>query len=127
MRVTVADGGAQTGPRLIDDPAAEHGRGLQLVHGLALRTGVIGNRHGRLVWAEIAWTVPNLAAAELDVFSGIGDASPSEPTQTCSTSSMMGEHGSNVGFYRRDVDDRAHEPATAIVHDPLAGRRQREG
>jgi Histidine kinase-like ATPase domain len=43
VRVTVADGGAATGPHLIDDPAAEHGHGLHLVHGLASRTGVIEN------------------------------------------------------------------------------------
>jgi hypothetical protein len=66
VRVTVADGGAATGPRLIDDPVAEHGRGLQLVHGLASRTGVIGNRQGRLVWAEIPWAIPNLATARHD-------------------------------------------------------------
>jgi hypothetical protein len=63
VRVTVADGGAPTGP---------------------LRTGVIGNRHGRLVWAEIPWTVPSLAAAQQDGPTGTGDASPSEPTRTCS-------------------------------------------
>ena len=55
VRVTVTDGGAPAGPRVIDDPAAEHGRGLLLVHGLTLRTGVIGNQQGRLVWAEIPW------------------------------------------------------------------------
>jgi hypothetical protein len=40
------------------------GRGLHLVHGLASRTGVIGNRQGRLVWAEIPWTNPGLAGTQ---------------------------------------------------------------
>src|ERR1039457_4754105 len=31
VRVAVADGGAPGGPRIIDDPAGEHGRGLLLV------------------------------------------------------------------------------------------------
>jgi hypothetical protein len=61
VRVTVADGGAPTEPRLIDDQAAEHGRGLLLVHGLSLRTGATGGPEGRLVWAEIAWDAPDTA------------------------------------------------------------------
>jgi hypothetical protein len=61
VRVTVADGGAPTEPRLIDDPAAEHGRGLLLVHGLSLRTGATGGPEGRLVWAEIAWEASDAA------------------------------------------------------------------
>jgi len=56
VRVAVADGGAPTGPRLIDDPMSEHGRGLQIVHALSIRTGVCGDHRGRLVWADIAWT-----------------------------------------------------------------------
>jgi serine/threonine-protein kinase RsbW len=55
VRVTVADSGAPTGPRMVDDPAAEDGRGLLVVQGLALRTGVCGDERGRLVWADISW------------------------------------------------------------------------
>lgn len=55
IRVAVADRGAATEPRLIDDPMEEYGRGLMLVHGLAVRTGVRGGEHGRLVWADIPW------------------------------------------------------------------------
>jgi serine/threonine-protein kinase RsbW len=56
VRVTVADGGAPTGPRLIDDPMSEHGRGLLMVRELSARIGVTGDQRGRLVWAEIPWT-----------------------------------------------------------------------
>lgn len=55
VRVAVADYGAPDDPRVIDDPAAEQGRGLLLVRGLSLRTGVVGDQRGRLVWAEISW------------------------------------------------------------------------
>jgi serine/threonine-protein kinase RsbW len=56
VRVAVADGGAPTGPRLIDDPISEHGRGLLMVRELSARTGVAGDQRGRLVWAEVPWT-----------------------------------------------------------------------
>ena len=55
VRVAVADGGSPTEPHVIEDTAAEHGRGLLLVRGLSARTGVTGDHRGRLVWADIAW------------------------------------------------------------------------
>jgi hypothetical protein len=55
VRVAVADCGAPAGPRVIDDPAGEHGRGLVVVGGLSVRTGVCGDHRGRLVWADIPW------------------------------------------------------------------------
>ena len=55
VRVAVADCGGDSEPQVIDDPAAEHGRGLLLVRGLSLRTGVVGDHRGRLIWADIAW------------------------------------------------------------------------
>jgi hypothetical protein len=61
------------------------GRGLHLVHGLASRTGVIGNRQGRLVWAEIPWTNPGLAGTQQNGLSGASDAGSSESPQTCSS------------------------------------------
>jgi hypothetical protein len=61
------------------------GRGLRLVHGLASRTGVIGNRQGRLVWAEIPWTNPGLAGTQQNGLSGASDAGSSESPQTCSS------------------------------------------
>lgn len=73
VRVAVADGGGPAEPRLIDDPVAEHGRGLLLVHGLSLRAGVIGDQQGRLVWAEIPWNAPDAVAREsvLDLYEGV--------------------------------------------------------
>src|SRR6266536_3034015 len=56
VRVAVADGGAPTGPRLIEDPQGEHGRGLLIVRSLSCRLGVCGDERGRLVWAEVPWT-----------------------------------------------------------------------
>ncbi len=55
VRVAVADCGAPGGPRMIDEPAGEHGRGLLVVHGLSVRSGVCGDHRGRLVWADVAW------------------------------------------------------------------------
>ena len=61
VRVAVADGGGPAEPHVIDDPDAEHGRGLLLVRGLSARTGVTGDHRGRLVWAEVAWDAPDAA------------------------------------------------------------------
>jgi histidine kinase-like protein len=63
VRLAVADGGAPDGPREIDDPLAENGRGLMLVRGLSARTGVSGDQRGRVVWAEIPWAVHAAAAS----------------------------------------------------------------
>jgi anti-sigma regulatory factor (Ser/Thr protein kinase) len=61
VRVAVADGGAPGGPRMVVDPAGEHGRGLVVVAAFSARTGMCGGPGGRLVWAEIAWD-PGAAA-----------------------------------------------------------------
>src|SRR5450432_3787446 len=50
VRVAVADGGAPGGPRVVEDPLGEHGRGLQVVRALSERMGVSGGPEGRLVW-----------------------------------------------------------------------------
>lgn len=55
IRLAVADGGAPVGPCLNDDPMADCGRGLVIVHALSLLTGVSGDHRGRTVWAEIPW------------------------------------------------------------------------
>jgi hypothetical protein len=55
LRIAVADGGAPAGPRVVDDPEGEHGRGLLVVEGLSARTGVCGDHRGRLVWADVPW------------------------------------------------------------------------
>jgi hypothetical protein len=58
VRIGVTDGGGPAEPHVIENPDGEHGRGLLLVQGLSLRTGVTGDRHGRSVWAEVAWDGP---------------------------------------------------------------------
>jgi hypothetical protein len=55
VQIAVADGGGPSVPHIIDDPAADHGRGLQLVRGLSTRTGSCGGQRGRLVWAHVPW------------------------------------------------------------------------
>lgn len=69
VRVAVADRGGPAEPRVIDDPAAEHGRGLLLVRGLSIRTGVTGDQQGRLIWADVAFN-GLAAAAEQDPYDG---------------------------------------------------------
>jgi serine/threonine-protein kinase RsbW len=58
VRVSVADAGAPSVPRLIDDPMADGGRGLLIVQNLCSRTGVSGDHRGRLVWGEVFWAGP---------------------------------------------------------------------
>jgi len=69
VRVAVADCGSPGGPRVIDDPASEDGRGLLLVRGLSVRTGVCGDHRGRLVWADVPW----------DDAGAAGPVSPQDP------------------------------------------------
>ena len=59
VRVAVTDSGGPGEPRVIDDITAENGRGLLLVHGLSVRTGIAGSQRGRLVWADIAFEHPD--------------------------------------------------------------------
>jgi len=71
VRVAVADSGGPTEPRVIEeDQSVEHGRGLLLVRGLSVRTGVSGDQRGRLVWADVRWegTVRAAAAASGDPY-----------------------------------------------------------
>jgi Histidine kinase-like ATPase domain len=63
VRVAVADCGSPAEPRVIDDPGGEHGRGLLLVQGMSVRTGVCGDHRGRLVWADIPWGDTGAAAS----------------------------------------------------------------
>jgi hypothetical protein len=67
VRVAVADSGGPTEPHVIEDPCGERGRGLLLVHGLSVRTGVSGDRRGRLVWADVRWATADLAASPVYV------------------------------------------------------------
>jgi anti-sigma regulatory factor (Ser/Thr protein kinase) len=55
VRIGVTDSGAPAQPQVIEDPAAERGRGLLLVRALAVRTGVSAAGQGRLVWADVRW------------------------------------------------------------------------
>jgi len=62
VRVAVADSGAPTAPRVIDDPASEHGRGLLVVRELSMHMGVCGDGRGRLMWADVRWDASPAAA-----------------------------------------------------------------
>jgi anti-sigma regulatory factor (Ser/Thr protein kinase) len=56
VRVAVADCGGPKEPVVIEDPNGESGRGLFLVRQLSASMGMSGNHHGRLLWADVAWT-----------------------------------------------------------------------
>jgi anti-sigma regulatory factor (Ser/Thr protein kinase) len=67
VRVAVADSGAATEPRVIEDPDSEHGRGLLVVRELSMHMGVCGDDRGRLTWADVRWVaspVPAVAAPD---------------------------------------------------------------
>lgn len=66
IRVAVGDDGGPTEPQVIEDPEAEHGRGLLLVRGLSVRTGVYGDHRGRRVWADVRWDTSPLALTAAD-------------------------------------------------------------
>ncbi len=55
VRVAVADCGGPGEPRMIEHSDDEHGRGLAVVRGLAVRAGYQGDHHGRMVWADLPW------------------------------------------------------------------------
>jgi hypothetical protein len=59
-RVAVYDEGSPSSPRVTEDLLCEDGRGLLMVNALAVRTGVGGNTQGRVVWADILWTGPDV-------------------------------------------------------------------
>ncbi|MDP9850455.1 ATP-binding protein [Streptosporangium lutulentum] len=59
VRITVVDDGSSSKPHLVDDPMAEHGRGLQMVRHLSMRTGTAGDDRGRLMWADLPWESPS--------------------------------------------------------------------
>jgi hypothetical protein len=63
VRVMVTDGGAPGGPRLVDKPDGEGGRGLVVMNALAVCAGVDGDHHGRAVWADIDWADDDATAA----------------------------------------------------------------
>lgn len=68
VRVAVADQGGPAQPHVIEDPEAEHGRGLLLVRALSVRIGVTGDQRGRLVWAEVPFADPGTAATAQDPY-----------------------------------------------------------
>ena len=79
VRVAVADCGAPAGPRVIDNPEGEHGRGLLVVRELSARTGACGDERGRLVWADVPWDA--------------GDAEPASPQDRYEAAIRDGQAG----------------------------------
>lgn len=89
VRVAVADAGAPSGPCLVDDPGSENGRGLIVVRGLSVGSGVCGDHRGRLVWADIpsldalaSSQLRHLHASRVDLLAGI-PAPPAGPPAGC--------------------------------------------
>lgn len=56
VRLVVADGGAPSAPRVIEDPGSENGRGLLMVYRLSAAVAVSGGEDGRHVQADVPWT-----------------------------------------------------------------------
>jgi serine/threonine-protein kinase RsbW len=54
--IAVADGGGTTEPKLVEDPLAEHGRGLRIVRALSADITVTGGIRGRIVQASVPWS-----------------------------------------------------------------------
>ena len=107
VRVAVADSGGPAEPRVINDPAAEHGRGMLLVQGLSLRTGISGDHRGRLIWADIPWT-PTEAAPPVpaqDPYEAAIDADQASLTSrfTGSPGLVRPLHPAMVGARRRGL------------------------
>lgn len=79
ITVTVADRGSPSGPRLVEDPLAEHGRGLRIVYALSARVTVTGGEAGRLVRAEVPWTADSQTPARPAERGPVGSAGPGPP------------------------------------------------
>ena len=77
IRVAVADAGSPLEPAVIEDPCAEHGRGLLLVRGLSWRMGITGGRSGRVIWADIPRGGPDAVQHARDLLARTADLTPS--------------------------------------------------
>jgi serine/threonine-protein kinase RsbW len=62
VHVAIGDGGAPSGPRVVEDSRHESGRGLLVVRGLSRMCGVCGDQRGRVVWADVPWADPESVA-----------------------------------------------------------------
>ncbi len=96
IRVAVADGGAAGEPALIDEPGADSGRGLQVVRGLAIDTGVRGDRQGRLVWADVldSCSIPAPPSRQRQPAMPPPSAQVSERSGNCSTRASSSQFSS---------------------------------
>lgn len=102
MRVAVADCGGTSEPHLITDPLAEHGRGLLVVRGLSQRTGMTGDHHGRLVWADLAWPRQTSAIPRLSHSPGHTPGTKSPHPARCSDTQADDRPGGGVKAGVRD-------------------------
>jgi anti-sigma regulatory factor (Ser/Thr protein kinase) len=88
VRVCVADDGADDGPRFLADAEDEHGRGLLVVTGLSTRVGVSGDHRGRMVWADVPWTIAGMAVPATPL---VSDREPRPAASTCGRPACPGE------------------------------------
>ncbi|HUZ50994.1 MAG TPA: ATP-binding protein [Streptosporangiaceae bacterium] len=72
VHVAVSDGGAVSGPHVVEEPRHESGRGLLLVRSLSRLCGVCGDHRGRVVWADVPWADPEAVALGRSV-AAVGD------------------------------------------------------
>jgi serine/threonine-protein kinase RsbW len=95
VQVAVADGGAPEGPRLIENPLGENGRGLLMVKELSTRFGVRGDHRGRLVWADLPWHGDEPGAS--------APAGGHETILTCGTADLSGRLGIPLPLQHREM------------------------
>ena len=81
IRIAVTDGGSPLEPRVLEDPDAEHGRGLLLVKDLSWRMGVTGGTAGRVIWAEVPRDGRDPVQHARDLLARTVDLAPSVPRQ----------------------------------------------
>ena len=111
VRVAVADLGGTSVPALRDDPDGVHGRGLVVVQALSARSGVLGDRSGRTVWAEIAWDGPEPDQSELGAPSSRAWKEDELMTTTLSAAKAIADTLTGSGF---DVRSPAWEDAVNL-------------
>lgn len=132
VRVAVSDGGGPADPRVVNDHAAEHGRGLQLVRGLADHTGVSGDRGGRVGNGRVTWdyrtfdggrtSAEHMIGIVLDLLSPAWDDTiavrrPALPDLTLKglVGRALAERGMNVALSLRGADEQFFETYAEIT------------
>lgn len=114
VRVAVTDEGGSTPPRVVDDFPAEHGRGLLLVRGLSVRTGVAGDHRGRTVWAEVALDSTGTAVSVMPPDAREAGAAPGNPPRLSAARRRWETHVTVLGMPQVPRRDSAAPDGGAV-------------